>query len=233
MSLIWTARASNVNYSQLATSSRNVNLIIGDIGFELIAPLASSVILGKDGNVIQFVWDSVPLENTTYEWAIDTVNGDLLNPLTTFPSNNTGSSSNLDAAFNIIDSVLNVFNIARGDTLDAKWTVKATTSKGDVFPLTTFGIKIFRDLAEGINEVLSKQSLNVYPNPAQDYLYITTDNASNKPLNIELYNTNGQLIQAYINANNSPINIQNISSGSYVLRVVFSDGIAYRKVVIN
>ena len=59
------------------------------------------------------------------------------------------------------------------------------------------------------------ENINIYPNPASEY--ITIDNAKNA--NYELYNIQGMKVQSGKLDNSSRINIASLASGSYFVRI--------------
>ena len=234
--LLWTAKASDMSLSELA-KPRALHLRRGPIGFELINPAEKVVINSRKGVVVTFMWDSVPLPNITYEVLIDTVNGDFTNPLTVFPSNASGSHRRLFAEFPILDSVLNVFEIQYGDTLDAKWTAKAISPTGEFFAFQPFGMKIFRDFPDGISTVETTGKVKVYPNPVSSNLRVYTGETGPQLLPVELYSTDGKLLrkERYATTGQSTlqIDISGIRPGMYILQIHFEEGMVSRRVTIQ
>ena len=73
------------------------------------------------------------------------------------------------------------------------------------------------------------QNLSVYPNPANDKLYINSDRRIDRG---ELYNNLGQLIWSKRNTVNA-IDVNNFNNGIYILKLYSGEAITIKKVVIN
>jgi hypothetical protein len=73
----------------------------------------------------------------------------------------------------------------------------------------------------------NKYTYSIYPNPATDILQLTVDNAAGFNANVQIVNSQGQvMISRQINSNNQPaqINISFLSSGIYILKIITADG---------
>lgn len=62
-------------------------------------------------------------------------------------------------------------------------------------------------------------TMNIYPNPASDYIVINTANGANDKLNIQIFNLSGQIIKQVNGNGNSVISLSTITPGSYVVKV--------------
>ncbi len=107
---------------------------------------------------------------------------------------------------------------------------------------STFGRGVYKiDLAQvnlaTNNSDIEVSNIKVYPNPANDYLYFDIEFDKILDLNVELFDTNGKLVQKYILKNNSAskhtikINIESLQKGIYVLKI--NKELKSRKIVIN
>ncbi len=77
-------------------------------------------------------------------------------------------------------------------------------------------------------------SLDVYPNPAQDRLYLNLNNSGIAVSKIALFNTSGELVlQGIIENNQTMIDLTGINTGLYVLRVTTPDSYIYKKVIVK
>lgn len=79
-----------------------------------------------------------------------------------------------------------------------------------------------------------KSQINVYPNPAFNFINVSWENE--KPQLLKLYNMNGHLIWSSIvdeNAKSSIIDIQNFNSGLYLLQISSDNKTFSRKININ
>jgi len=79
----------------------------------------------------------------------------------------------------------------------------------------------------GINE-LNDVSISLTPNPANDVLTITSDNAIE---NYEIFNVSGQSVLA--GTNGTSIDISSLESGTYLVRVTSDNGIATKKLMVQ
>ncbi|MFA8301082.1 MAG: T9SS type A sorting domain-containing protein [Hyphomicrobiales bacterium] len=80
-------------------------------------------------------------------------------------------------------------------------------------------------------------SMDIYPNPATDKLYIDFKGNSSEDMNINLYNTVGQLVRSYEYANGTQVNtisLSGIDQGVYLVSVV-KDGkkLTTKKIIIK
>jgi len=83
-----------------------------------------------------------------------------------------------------------------------------------------------------------KASLNIWPNPAKDYLNVTFKNAPCGMYVVEIINTSGLALHSRLYSdvelfNGLSINTEELSSGQYILRVVFGNKTETRKIVIQ
>jgi hypothetical protein len=68
----------------------------------------------------------------------------------------------------------------------------------------------------------SKDNIKIYPNPASDYLYVSTNFEVDDKLDVRIYNSQGNLIskeRLIANKNVAKLNIQALVSGSYFLQI--------------
>ena len=73
----------------------------------------------------------------------------------------------------------------------------------------------------------NKNTYSIYPNPATDFIQITSDNTSGFDENVQISNSQGQvMIIKQINSNNQPaqINVSFLPSGIYILKIISADG---------
>ncbi len=72
-------------------------------------------------------------------------------------------------------------------------------------------------LTTQLNSIKAKENLNIYPNPAHDYILIT-NNTSHKT-NIEIIDITGKVYKSNILVRQSKIDISNLESGIYFVKV--------------
>jgi hypothetical protein len=86
----------------------------------------------------------------------------------------------------------------------------------------------------GLQTALNDRSVKIYPQPANDRLYIETDKQF-KTLGVELTDALGhQLIkQEYANSGSTDLDISAIAAGVYTLKVKFEGGSILKKIVVT
>jgi Secretion system C-terminal sorting domain len=100
--------------------------------------------------------------------------------------------------------------------------------RSDIIGIDTFSVDTF-DLATNQNEV---QNFDVYPNPANNYITVTSSN--NSLINqIQITDLNGRVINNTIENSvvSSEINIADLSSGIYFVKVSSKQGSSTSKIV--
>jgi hypothetical protein len=92
----------------------------------------------------------------------------------------------------------------------------------------------------GITENGFETSLNVYPNPVNNYVNITFDLKSNSNVKIELIDILGKSILILEDEKNmtakkyvNKYNFHHISEGAYFIKINIQDNIIYRKILIT
>lgn len=82
----------------------------------------------------------------------------------------------------------------------------------------------FNIIVSGLNDVQT-QEIMVYPNPANEYIYIELNSKINK---VEVYDLNGCLVLV---GEGAEINIQSLNNGMYILKAITEDGVYNAKFV--
>ncbi|WP_425412745.1 T9SS type A sorting domain-containing protein [Lewinella cohaerens] len=73
-------------------------------------------------------------------------------------------------------------------------------------------------------------TIQVYPNPASDYIYITS---SGQPIKqVQLWDSRGRLLKSFFGPTER-IDVRDLPPGFYYLRVFLPDGYTSRKVVVH
>ena len=82
---------------------------------------------------------------------------------------------------------------------------------------------------------IDKENLNIYPNPAKDYLQIAfPDNTSYNSITITIYDLQGRQMRSQIlKDSNEQINVSNLLSGIYSVTVTANDKIFSTKLIIE
>jgi para-nitrobenzyl esterase len=84
----------------------------------------------------------------------------------------------------------------------------------------------------GVENILSGNELNIYPNPADHVLHIELNNLGDKIISVSLHDISGRIVLTKNDFENE-IDLVNFQSGIYILNVTTEKGIARREVVIN
>lgn len=84
----------------------------------------------------------------------------------------------------------------------------------------------------GIQTVVANDvSVEVYPNPAQDKVTVTSDNNVEK---VEIMDISGRTVQTFYGGSNVlQIPLTDISSGTYMLQVITSEGVSVKKLIVK
>lgn len=95
-------------------------------------------------------------------------------------------------------------------------------------------VNIVKKGAAGIEDLLARGGVNIYPNPATDLLHLEVGNFND--LNIEeanIYNSYGQIVQSIdlssLSSDITEINISSLESGVYFLRIKDKEGLFTHK----
>jgi hypothetical protein len=91
---------------------------------------------------------------------------------------------------------------------------------------------MFSKIAPSSNvAAITNTNISVYPNPANNNLNITADNAIQT---VSITNSIGQeVVTVAPNANNTVINIANLNSGIYTVKTTVNGVVSVSKIVIN
>lgn len=92
--------------------------------------------------------------------------------------------------------------------------------------------RIEYDIRSGIDEKNANISVNVYPNPASEYIKIDVDNID-KQLNYELIDISGKKLTIGTVRDMKEINIEQLSTGTYFIKVYDNNSRVVKKVIVN
>ena len=97
--------------------------------------------------------------------------------------------------------------------------------------------KVFRiDGVTSVQDQTISNNIYVYPNPANDHLFVMLENKVNaRPVNLKLFNAVGQLVFAETNYESGKFKIDthSLQSGIYILAVADVDEIVTKKIVVQ
>ena len=82
-----------------------------------------------------------------------------------------------------------------------------------------------------VNLTAKNNALSIWPAPAKDVLHVSVNNAQNGK--VVIFNSNGtQIMQQDIKAGNiAEFNLNNISAGTYFIKVYLKDGVLQGKFI--
>jgi len=75
-----------------------------------------------------------------------------------------------------------------------------------------------------------------YPNPAENFINIKSDNLSLKNSSIRLIDLSGKIVynkDILVDVNNYKIPLENVSSGVYLLELIIKDNVKIEKIIIQ
>ncbi len=116
-----------------------------------------------------------------------------------------------------------LFNVQIGDTTLYRFTFISDSVQTNKDGLMYDDLN-FVDYAEGIDEIKNNNLISIYPNPADENLFIQKSKRSNSA-SVEVFNYTGQLVFQNKNFNGETISTKNLQNGFYVLK--YSDGNNY------
>ena len=83
------------------------------------------------------------------------------------------------------------------------------------------------------SEIYSLDQINVFPNPAEDYITVKSNYSLNDAI-ISIFDLNGRRVLNYKNgSDDSIINVSDLSAGEYILRIITSSQDIYSKKIIK
>ena len=83
------------------------------------------------------------------------------------------------------------------------------------------------------SEIYSLYQINVFPNPAEDYITVKSNYSLNDAI-ISIFDLNGRRVLNYKNgSDDSIINVSDLSAGEYILRIITSSQDIYSKKIIK
>ncbi|MFN4083680.1 MAG: choice-of-anchor I family protein [Bacteroidia bacterium] len=185
--------------------------------FDLISPANNTRLVVEEGNntPVNITWGS-SASNATYKWLVALLGGDINSPFVTLPSNNNGTATTLTITSGGIDALLSANGVPKGDSINLIWSVRALEGNIDSLKATsTFNIKIVRAASVGINNVTFDNSVNVYPNPADNILIVTSD----KNISITLMTAEGKIISVEPKSVSHKLQLENLKQGVYLLMI--------------
>ena len=198
----------------------------------------------------EYLHYNVQFENTGNADAINVVVKDIIDSdkydINTLQVLHSSNNVRTDIKSNIVEFIFENINLARksgnppvgghGDVL-FKMKTKPTLNNGDSvlnkaniyfdynFPIiTNDAITTFATLSNLIFKI--DESVSVYPNPTNSKINI---NANNNVKSIEMYDTQGRILETVLNANR--LDISNKTNGIYFLKITTDKGSKIEKII--
>lgn len=123
-------------------------------------------------------------------------------------------------------------------TPDTMWVLFSSSSldrvpkPGSIFWLDDMSIT----LLSGVDEMKAEENkINIFPNPASEFINIQSEEKNDKVLLTEIYSTLGEKIKwdGYPDELSFKINVSNFPKGIYYVKVYYPDKVISKKVVIE
>lgn len=142
--------------------------------FTLIAPANNARVVTKANSTVPVVisWNA-STGATKYNWILDDIAGNFSSPWATIASDNGGLATTLTLTLGNLDDVATALGVTEGDSILLKWTVRAFATGDSLLATQPFQINIVREKSVGLSKVSLNKSLKVYPNPAQNEVFIS------------------------------------------------------------
>jgi hypothetical protein len=164
---------------------------------------------------------------------IDLPAGNFTNPIASLLSDNSGTAATLTLTSGAISTLLGNAGVAKGDSINLKWTVRALESNADsILANTSFQLKAVRlkDVNIGLAEELAK-GINIYPNPFSDELHLSSE--LGLPVNYTLLDVTGKVILSGVLENELTLNLVGYANGMYMIMLKQGDAITHHKLIKN
>jgi len=189
--------------------------------------------------------------DVTYEWLLTTpADTNFATPLATVTSDDSGSQAQVTLPFSAVDGILAGANVAVGESVDLKWTVRVSDALDGRFSSTAnfnvltsvreFNITLTRGTSTSIDEVLPVQFAleQNYPNPFNPSTKIDFSLPESGLVNLSIYNMLGQKVSTLVNqrmeAGSHSVNFDaaNLSTGMYLYRITNGNTQITRKMML-
>ncbi len=239
---IWQVVATGGTFKRKSDTTHVINLVRpmapNDtlLRFKLLTPInnATVALQGDPSTAIKFTWTK-PVVTVTgvtpnYIFALDTFGGNFTSPRLVFPSDNSGLDTNLTKMASEITTALGLTN---GQTFKGQWAVAAYGGSFqrnvDTFHVITFT----QGLYSGLNDVKEMSNLQIYPNPANDMLFIGGE--SKQPDEAILFDITGKASRLQVVENNGTyrMDVSFCMPGIYLLHLKYGNITVQHKVHIN
>jgi hypothetical protein len=209
--------------------------------FDLVSPSSGTRLAidnGSLGSSVTIDWDAAVEPNgspVTYEWLLDAPGGDFSAPLATIPSDNAGQDIALTLTIGAIDTLVTSLGVGEGDSIDAIWTVRATSTPFSLEELSAngpFDLKIVRDvMVIGLNTSIASE-VSIFPNPSNGVIMINDrNNIVNSVVIVDLV---GSVVKNITElGTKTQIDLNEYSKGVYLVRLNTIKGMYTQKLIVE
>lgn len=91
--------------------------------------------------------------------------------------------------------------------------------------------EVFVDLTESLAIEVDELDIQLYPNPAKDYVYVETSNE--ELVTFSLYNLQGRLVAKEVIADSKAVDLSQLSSGLYTVRMESANAVSVKMLMIE
>ena len=204
---------TNTHYGWIRVNWTNASgtLIVKDFAYE---DTPNTPINGGDnGSSTTVLVTSISIQGQAGASTITTAAGTLQMSESVLPANATNSMITWTVANGTGSATINATGLL---TAKGNGTVTVTASAADASGKTGTVVITISNQSTGIQESIAN-SISIYPNPASDFLQITSNGVSQLEF-LSIYSYNGQVVlQHKIENDGEKINISHLSSGAYML----------------
>ncbi len=161
-------------------------------------------------------WDAVSSAND-YTVEIRAVGG-------TWQSSNTGGTNTT------------VSSLSNGTTYEWRVAANCTGTTSDFSAICSFTAGNSGSGACGSTRIITKDALHLFPNPAQDQLFVNLGIDIEEEFTLSIHDLNGRLIERRVEAptNRLELNLTEVADGMYFLRIDLADGSSHiHRFVVN
>jgi 2',3'-cyclic-nucleotide 2'-phosphodiesterase/3'-nucleotidase/5'-nucleotidase len=142
----WTVKSFLGNDSLEAVQSFNIRLVRQRnlSPFSLLTPVNNARLIASENGTqnVTITWQNAFA--TSYKWFLTGATGTFTAPVLVVPSNNSGAATTLTLTTGAIDQVLAGLGLAKGDSIQTKWTVYAYHNGDSLKASQEFNLKLVR-----------------------------------------------------------------------------------------